>query len=72
MEGYVMVRTNIVIDEKLAEKCIQATGLKTYRAVVNFALRELLRHKKQANLLKLKGAIKWEGDLTEWRKGRFV
>jgi len=64
------VRTNIVLDSKLIEAGLEATGLKTRRELVDFALRELLRHKQQKRLLSLKGKVIWEGDLTEMRAGR--
>lgn len=65
-----MHRTNIVLDEQLVQACLKLTGLKTRKALVDYALRELLRHEEQAKLLKLKGKIKWEGDLDESREGR--
>jgi len=65
-----MKRTNIVLDEKLVDNCIQATGIKTRKALVDHALRELLRHEQQTKLLQLKGNIRWDGDLNEWRRGR--
>ncbi len=61
------VRTNIVLDSKLVEAGLKATGLKTRRELVDFALRELLRHERQKELLQLKGKVKWEGDLDEMR-----
>ena len=64
------VRTNIVLDSKLVEAGLKATGLKTRRELVDFALRELLRHKQQKKLLSLKGKVSWEGDLAEMRTGR--
>ena len=64
------VRTNIVLDRKLLEAGLKATGLKTRRELVDFALRELLRHKQQRRLLALRGNVKWEGDLAEMRDGR--
>ncbi|MFN2337745.1 MAG: type II toxin-antitoxin system VapB family antitoxin [Gammaproteobacteria bacterium] len=64
------VRTNIVLDNRLVEAGLKATGLKTRRELVDFALRELLRHKQQQKLLGLKGKVKWEGDLAEMRAGR--
>lgn len=63
-------RTNIVLDEKLVGKCLQITGLKTKRAVVEYALHELLRLHQQSKMLKLKGKIRWEGDLSEMRRDR--
>ncbi|MGD8642759.1 MAG: type II toxin-antitoxin system VapB family antitoxin [Chromatiales bacterium] len=64
------VRTNIVLDSKLVEAGLKATGLKTRRELVDFALRELLRHKQQKKILSLKGKVAWEGDLAEMRAGR--
>jgi len=40
------LRTNIVIDKELIEAGLKATGLKTRRELVDYALRELLRHKQ--------------------------
>jgi Arc/MetJ family transcription regulator len=65
-----MIRTNIVLDSKLLEAGLKATGLKTCRELVDFALRELLRHKQQKKLLALKGKVTWEGNITEMRTGR--
>ncbi len=64
------VRTNIVLDSKLIEAGLKATGLKTRRELVDFALRELLRHKQQKKILSLKGKVTWEGNLEEMRTGR--
>jgi Arc/MetJ family transcription regulator len=63
------MRTNIVLDRKLVEAGLKATGLRTRRELVDFALRELLRHKHQRRLLELKGKVSWEGDLNEMRGG---
>lgn len=57
------LRTHIVLDKKLVE----ATGLKTRRQLVEYALRELVRHHQQRKLLDLKGKITWEGDLASMR-----
>lgn len=65
-----MKRTNIVLDDKLVKKCFKATGIKTQRALIDHALRELLRHESQTKILELKGKVSWEGNLDEWRSGR--
>jgi len=65
-----MKRTNIVIDEALIERGMKATGLNTCRALVDHALRELLRREEQKKTLKLKGRIRWDGDLGAMRRGR--
>ena len=63
-------RTNIVIDEELIEAGLKATGLKTRKALVDFALRDLLRRENQGKILELKGKIHWEGDLASMRRRR--
>ncbi len=63
-------RTNIVLDNKLVKAGLRATGLKTRRELVDFALRELVRHNQQKKLLLLKGNVTWEGSLGEMRTGR--
>ena len=65
-----MKRTNIVIDEKLINAGLRVTGLKTRKALVDYALRDLLRRESQREILELKGKIHWEGNLSSMRKGR--
>jgi Arc/MetJ family transcription regulator len=65
-----MKRTNVVLDDDLIEDCIKATGIKTRKALIDHALRELLRRENQTKILALKGNIDWEGNLDEWRQGR--
>ena len=67
-----MIRTNIVIDDKLMEKALEVTGLKTRRERVDHAIRELIRRDHQKRILELKGQIKWEGNLAKLRKSRSV
>ena len=63
-------RTNVVLDDELVEECQKLTGIKTRRALIDYALHELLRHRRQRRLLELKGSIKWAGDLDTWRESR--
>jgi Arc/MetJ family transcription regulator len=65
-----MGRTNVVLDDQLVAKCKKETGIRTIRALIEHALRELLRHKRQRKVLELKGTVHWEGNLGTWRKGR--
>jgi len=65
-----MGRTNVILDEILVQKCFKATGIKTRRKLIDFALNEILRHENQKLILKLKGKIDWEGDLDLWRDKR--
>ena len=64
------MRTNIVIDDKLMAIALKTSGLKTKKEVVEEALRLLVKVKNQNSLRKLRGKLKWEGDLDEMRKDK--
>ena len=64
------MRTNIVIDDKLMRDALHATGIRTKREVVEEGLRTLVRFSKQAEIRKLRGKFKWEGDLDAMRTDR--
>jgi Arc/MetJ family transcription regulator len=64
------VRTNIVIDDKLMSTALKTSGLNTKKEVVEEALRLLVKVKNQSKLRKLRGKLKWEGDLNEMRTNK--
>lgn len=64
------MRTNIVLDEDLVREAQELTALPTKKAVVDEALRTLIRLKKQEKILSLRGKIHWRGDLHSSRIGR--
>ena len=61
------MRTNIVIDEKLMNDALKATGLKTKKEVVELGLKTLIRLNQQKQIKQLKGKLKWDGDLEAMR-----
>ncbi len=61
------MRTNIVIDDNLMSDALQVTGLKTKKEAVELGLKVLIRLKKQEEIKKFKGKLKWEGDLDSMR-----
>ena len=61
------MRTNIVIDDKLMEDTLRATGLKTKREAVELGLRTLLRLRRQEGIKRLRGKLNWQGDLNAMR-----
>ncbi len=61
------MRTNIVIDDKLMQDTLRATGLKTKREAVEQGLGTLLRLKKQAAIRRLRGKLDWRGGLDAMR-----
>lgn len=64
------MRTNIVIDDKLMADALKASGLNTKKEVVEQGLKLLVQRSQQQEIRKLRGRIKWEGDLDEMRGGK--
>ena len=67
-----MTRTNVVLNESLVGKAKNLTGLKTTKDILDYALRELVRHSRQKQILELSGRVHWEGDLGRMRAGRVI
>lgn len=64
------MRTNIVIDDKLMNDSLRATGLRTKREVVELGLRTLLRLRRQQEIRHFRGKLHWQGDLDAMRIDR--
>lgn len=64
------MRTNIVIDDQLMTDALKASGLSTKKEAVEQGLRLLVRQSQQQEIRKLRGRVKWEGDLEEMRGGK--
>lgn len=65
-----MMRTNIVIDDKLMKDTLRLTGLKTKREAVELGLRTLVKLRKQEQIRRLRGKLNWQGDLGAMRTDR--
>ena len=63
------MRTNIVIDDELMADALKASGLSTKKEAVEEGLKLLIRRNKQQEIRKLKGKLKWDGNLDEMRGG---
>lgn len=64
------MRTNIVIDDKLMNEALEASGLHTKKEAVEEGLKALIKLRKQADIRKLRGKLKWEGNLDDMRTDR--
>ena len=64
------MRTNIAIDDKLMNVALKLSGLSTKKDVVEEALKLLVQVKRQSQLKKLRGKLKWEGDLAAMRSDK--
>jgi Arc/MetJ family transcription regulator len=64
------MRTNIEIDDKLMKDALRFTGAKTKREAVELGLRHLVQLGKQVEVRKMRGKLKWEGDLDAMRNDK--
>ena len=61
------MRTNIVIDDDLMNEAMALSKIKTKKTVVETGLKLLVQIKKQEQLKRLRGKLKWDGDLEAMR-----
>ncbi len=61
------MRTNIVIDDALLKEAMTLGNLKTKKEAVEAGLRVFVKLKRQEQLRRLRGKLKWEGDLERMR-----
>jgi Arc/MetJ family transcription regulator len=64
------MRTNIDIDERLMKEAMRSSGARTKRATVEAGLRLLIQVRRQTGIRRLRGRVRWEGDLSQSRLGR--
>jgi Arc/MetJ family transcription regulator len=64
------MRTNIEIDDQLIHEAMRSSGTHTKRAAVEAGLRLLVKTHEQAAFRRLRGKVRWEGNLEESRLGR--
>jgi len=64
------MRTNIEIDDSLMRQALELGEAGTKKATVEAALRLFIQTRLQGGIRKLRGKVKWEGDLEESRRGR--
>jgi Arc/MetJ family transcription regulator len=64
------MRTNIDINDDLMREAMRASGAPTKRAAVEQALQMLIQVRGQGAIRRLRGKVKWTGDLNASRLGR--
>ena len=64
------MRTNIDIDDCLMRRAMRSSRSRTKRATVEAGLRLLIQTRAQTSIRRLRGKIRWEGDLRKSRLGR--
>lgn len=66
------MRTTIVIDDRLLAEAKRVTGIKTDKGVVEQALKQLVRLKRQEAVKSWRGKLPWSGDLEAMRMDRWL
>jgi Arc/MetJ family transcription regulator len=66
------MRTNIDIDDRLMRQAMRSSRARTKRAAVEAGLRLLIQTRAQATIRRLRGKIRWDGDLNASRLGRLT
>jgi Arc/MetJ family transcription regulator len=64
------MRTNIEIDDQLMRQAMRHSGARTKKATVEAGLRLLVETHAQTAIRRLRGKVRWEGNLSESRRGR--
>jgi hypothetical protein len=64
----IVVRTNVVLDEKKIKAAKKAFDISTTKELLDFALCEILKMHSRKDILSLKGKVKMDLDLNSSRK----
>ncbi len=61
------MRTNVVIDDRLMDEALKASGFRTKKDVIEAGLRLLVKFSRQEKVKNFRGKLKWSGDLDKMR-----
>ncbi len=66
------MRTYIVLDDKLIERALKVSGLRTKKDLITIALKEFVRNRSRLDIRQLKGKINFRDDYNykKLRQGR--
>jgi Arc/MetJ family transcription regulator len=61
------MRTNIEVEEELIKQIIQMSAAQNRRKAIEKSILGYIRYLSKLELVKLRGKVKWEGNLDEMR-----
>ena len=64
------MRTNVVVDDDLMAFALKISGLKTKKDAIEEGLKLLVQVKKQKEIKRFRGKLKWSGNLDEVRSDK--
>jgi Arc/MetJ family transcription regulator len=67
-----MMRINIDINDRLMRQAVKSSRSRTRRAAIEEGLRLLIQTRAQTTIRRLRGKIRWNGDLYKSRLERFA
>ena len=72
MRRRIDMRTNIVLDDKLIERALKVSGLRTKKELITIALKEFVRNRSRLDIRQLKGKINFSDSYNykKLRQGR--
>ncbi|HNY73255.1 MAG TPA: type II toxin-antitoxin system VapB family antitoxin [Syntrophales bacterium] len=71
-QGGVLMRTNVLLDDRLVEEALMLSKMRTKKEVIHEALKEFVENRRRLNLLDLSGKINFADgyDYKSLREGR--
>ena len=64
------MRTNVVVDDDLMESALKVSGLRTKKDAIEEGLKLLVQVKRQKEIKRFRGKLKWFGNLDEMRSDK--
>jgi Arc/MetJ family transcription regulator len=61
------MRTNVVVDDDLMKSALRLSGLKTKKDAIEEGLKLLVQVKRQREIKRFRGKLKWSGSLDAMR-----
>ncbi len=61
------MRTNVVVNDDLMETALKISGFRTKREAIEEGLKLLVQVKRQKEIKRFRGKLKWSGSLEEMR-----
>jgi Arc/MetJ family transcription regulator len=65
-----LMKTNVVLDDKLMKSALRASGLKTRKRAIEEGLKLLIDVHCQKKIRAFRGKLKWSGDLDKMRRDK--
>jgi Arc/MetJ family transcription regulator len=61
------MRTNVVVNDDLMEAALKISGYRTKKEAIEEGLKLLVQVKRQKEIKRFRGKLKWSGNLEEMR-----